>query len=93
MTITAIPSAAALRPRTLSTQVWPSAVPAAGVDSWRKCAPTVGVPTFMRTKSAFQTIGLNHNSILSTVVVTLAQRGRNDYGAAKQASPPRGVPR
>lgn len=83
MTITAIPSAAA-----------PSTVPAAGVASWRECAPAVGVPTFMRTKSAFQTTRLNHNSIVSTVaVVALAQKGRTGYGAAKQAFPPRGVPR
>jgi hypothetical protein len=79
VTITTIATAAAPRPRTLSTQTSPFTLPTAGVDAWRDCVPAVGVPTYMRTKSAFRTTRLNHNSIVST--------------AKQAAAPPRGVPR
>jgi hypothetical protein len=89
VTITMTPPAAALcalsaaRPR----------VGSAGSPTWRDTGAVVGVPTYMRTKSAFATAVLNHNSILSTVDVIAAPAVRDGNVAAKQAGPPRGVPR
>jgi hypothetical protein len=77
MVTNTIPTAAALRLRTLPTLVSPLGVPMSG-DAWRP----------------------NHNSIpatvpavVPTVVDTQAHITRTGYGAAKQAAPPREVPR
>jgi hypothetical protein len=64
-----------------------------GSDAWRDRGVEVAVPTYMRTKSAFLPIALNHNSILTTVAVAPASAVRDGSAAAKQAGPPRGVPR
>ena len=66
MTNTTFMTAAAARPRTLSTLTSPFAVPMSG-DSWLA----------------------HHNSITANVPAVVT----TGYGAAKQAAPPRGVPR
>jgi hypothetical protein len=74
---TTLPTVAAVRLRTLPTPVSPSSIPMSG-DAWRA----------------------NHNSIPATVppvhptvAVTQNFDTRAGYGSAKQAAPPRGVPR
>jgi hypothetical protein len=73
-------TAAALRSRTLSTQA-----------TWRDRAPSVGTHLAMRNDSVIRTV--NHNSIAPTSGFAPVNAGRVAYGAAKQAAPPRGVPR
>lgn len=91
--------AAALRASTLSTQVSPFALP--NVRTWREQTSVLSAVTDMRNQSALRSLHPIHNSIaanlanavLPTAVVTPGNAGRGGYGAAKQAAPPRGVPR
>ena len=92
MTITTTPTVAAARPRTLSLQGAPLALPAA-VGAWREEGPRVTVPTYRRTKSAFMSASTYHNSIRTTVVAATIAAVRDRVGTDKQAAPPRGVPR
>jgi hypothetical protein len=88
VTITMTPTVAALRLRTPSTQ-------------WREQVPSLPVAAGMRDASAFASLHPNHNSITATLRstvdptadVTPVYTDRGVYGAAKQAAPPRGVPR
>jgi hypothetical protein len=97
MTITMTATAAALRPRTLSVQAAPFGTPA----SWREQVPSRVVPAGMRDTATGDSFHPTHNSIpadlrsavVLTTVATPATNGRGVYGAAKQAPPPRGVPR
>lgn len=96
MTITSIPTSAAPRMRTLST---PFALPT-GNASWRVQVPGSGVAAGMRG-SALGSLHPTHNSISATLRSTVApttaviavNADGDVYGAAKQAGPPRGVPR
>jgi hypothetical protein len=89
-----IPTAAALRTCALSTQGSPFSLPS--VRTWRDRALGTG----MGADSTFRSLHPTNNSIAAnltvavpTAVVTPANAGRSGYGAAKQAAPPRGVPR
>jgi len=94
-----IPTAAALRTSTLPTQGSPFALP--DVCTWRDRNSTLGVNVDMRAETAFRSLHPTNNSIAAnlavlavpTAAVTPVQAGRSGYGAAKQAAPPRGVPR
>lgn len=92
MTITSFATAAT--PRTLSTLGTPITLPT-GVAVWRDRVPSLGVPAGMHDA----VLGQNHpthNSITAAIrstVVPTANAGTDVYGAAKQADPPRGVPR
>ena len=93
MTMTKTSTVAAARPRTLSLQGAPLAVPAA-VGTWRVgSSPRVSVPTYLRTKSAFMATSAHYNSIRSAVVAATVPVAGDRFGADKQAAPPRGVPR
>jgi hypothetical protein len=80
---TAVPSA-----RALPVQVSPSPLFAAIDTTWRE---GVADPARMRNASVLGSV--NHNSIVPTTGVVPATAGLVTYGAAKQAAPPRGVPR
>jgi hypothetical protein len=87
-------TAAALRPRTLSALGSPF-TQSTGVAAWRR-VPTLGVPAGMRDIAVSEPNHPTHNSIpaaIRSTVVPTANAGTNGYGAAKQAAPPRGVPR
>jgi hypothetical protein len=92
------PAAAAVRTRTLSALGSPFALPTADAF-WRQQLPALGVPAVMRG-AVSGSLHPTHNSIpavlrsaaVPTVDVTPDHR-RDVYGAAKQAAPPRGVPR
>jgi hypothetical protein len=87
--------AAALRPNTLSTLGSPF-TQSTGVAAWRRRVPSLGVPAGMRDDAVFGPTNPNHNSIpaaIRSTVVPTANAGTDVYGAAKQAAPPRGVPR
>lgn len=71
MTITSIPTAAALRSSVSTPTQVPPFVPSTGADAWRDRSTRMPVQL------------VNHNSIVAGV----------GHGAAKQAAPPRGVPR
>lgn len=103
MISTSTDTAAAVPSRTLSTPASPLAV-----DTWRDRMVGTGVglavPTGMRHPSAFRITAPDHNSIApKTPAVRAASvapantapvnTGSGAYGAAKQAAPPRGVPR
>jgi hypothetical protein len=98
VTITSVPTAAALRTRTLSAVASPFGLSAHDAG-WREQAPGVRIPTGMQRTPAFGP--LNHNSITAatrTAVVLMADvppadAGRAVYNATKQAGPPRGAPR
>jgi hypothetical protein len=100
VTITMTPTVAALRPRVLSAQGSPFALSTA-VGMWREQVPSLSAPAGMRDAAAFASSHPTHNSIpatlRSTVVPTVGgtpvHTDRGVYGAAKQAAPPRGVPR
>ena len=96
MTMTMIPTVAAVRPRTLCMPGVSLAV-SPPVGTWRTGAPAVAVPTYLRTKSAFLAPSAYYNSIPATVVAATVPAGsaavRDHVGADKQAAPPRGVPR
>jgi hypothetical protein len=100
MTITMTATAVALRPRTLSVQASPFG-PFGPFASWREQVPSRVVPAGMRDTAAGDSLHPTHNSIpaalrsavVLTTVATPATNGRGVYGAAKQAPPPRGVPR
>jgi hypothetical protein len=90
VTITNFATAAA--PRTLSALGSPFTLPT-GVAAWRLRVPSVGVPAGMRDLGQQHP---SHNSIpaaIRSTVVPTANVGTDVYGAAKQAAPPRGVPR
>jgi hypothetical protein len=98
VTITSIPATAAVRRRTLSTPVSPFAL-LTGNASWRVQVPCLGVLAGMRG-GALGSLHPTHNSIpatvrstVSTTDVTPVNADGDAYGAAKQAAPPRGVPR
>ncbi len=98
MSKTMTPTVAALRTR---SALGSSFTPPAGIATWRDQLPSLGDPAGMRDESAFRSLHPTHNSIpavvRSTVVLmadlTPADARRGVYGAAKQAAPPRGVPR
>jgi hypothetical protein len=92
-------TAAALRLRTLSAQGSPFTLPVeagrrGGALAWRE--QDLCVPAGMRP-AAFGQLHPNHNSIPAaqrpTVVHTVGVTAVNAGYAAKQAAPPRGVPR
>ncbi|HEX3334845.1 MAG TPA: hypothetical protein VHS54_00190 [Jatrophihabitans sp.] len=88
MTITGITSAAAPRARTLSAPLSPSPLFAATATSWRERAADSA-----RMRNASAPVCVNHNSIAPATGAVPATAERVAYGAAKQAAPPRGVPR
>jgi hypothetical protein len=85
MTITDTTSTAALRARARSM---PVSLFAAVDASWRESAANSA-----RMRNASAPTSGNHNSIAPTTGAVPATAGRVAYGAAKQAAPPRGVPR
>jgi hypothetical protein len=81
MSITAISPAAAARLRALSTQ-------AAFTAQWRLDVPSAVVPTSHNSiATALRTVAVPTTGVMS------AEAGNDAFGAAKQAAPPRGVPR
>lgn len=86
--------AAAPRPRTLSALGSPFAPPT-GDATWRTGVPSLGVSVGVRGERY-----LTHNSISAALRAALVQMAElppadtgSVFGAAKQAAPPRGVPR
>jgi hypothetical protein len=77
MISTKIPTAAALRPRTLSAQGSPSALSMAG-DLWR---------------ANHNSMTANAPAVVPTALGTPVRTERVGYGATKQGAPPRGEPR
>jgi hypothetical protein len=88
MTITDTTSTAALPARARSMPISPSPLFAAVDASWRESAANSA-----RMRNASAPTSGNHNSIAPTTGAVPATAGRVAYGAAKQAAPPRGVPR
>jgi hypothetical protein len=90
MTNNQIMKAAAARLSTLSTPASPIMLPTLA-DAWRTRVPVTAVEMGIGGTSVFGTPRPNHNSIAPKLAVPVnAYRGVN---AAKQAAPPRGVPR
>jgi hypothetical protein len=61
------------------------------LGSWRGLTPSFGSPVSMRTESALGTNPVHHNSIV--LADTARVNAAGVFGAAKQAAPPRRVPR
>jgi hypothetical protein len=87
--------ATAAAPRTLSALGSPFTLPT-GAAAWRERVPSLGVPAGMGDAAVPGQNHPSHNSITAAIrstVVPTANAGTDVYGAAKQAAPPRGVPR
>src|SRR3954451_10748019 len=86
--LTKIPTPPVARPRALSVVGAPIAQ-RTGVSAWRV---TSAAPAASYMRSDLVRCTTLHNSIRTTDVVVPVPAGRG-FGAAKQAAPPRGVPR
>ena len=90
MEITTFSAVTVARPRAL-TQGSPLALRRRG-EGWR-VTPGLAGASYMRTGHPSVPSLSNHNSIAPMVIGVPVAGTRDAFGAAKQAAPPRGVPR